>query len=165
VNVDRILEVFNRHRVGYLVIGGVNFLLRHAPVLTFDVDLWIEDGDVNRRRCEQALAELGAEWGSTEANWRPVSRRAAGWLTGQDMFCLTSPAGPAAIFRSVKGLDNWPSASERAVAGETGAGIPYRGISDEDMLRCQLALDPAEQRADRIRALQDILGGKTDGRA
>ena len=165
MNVDRIFEVLNRHRVDYLVIGGVNFLLRHAPVLTFDVDLWIEDSNVNRRRSEQALAELSAEWGSTEADWRPVSRRAAGWLEGQEVFCLTSPAGPVDIFLSVKGLDSWQSASERAVAGKTDAGVSYRGISDEDMLRCQLALDPAEQRADRIRALQGILGGKTDGRA
>jgi hypothetical protein len=40
MNIDRILETFNRRDVSYLLIGDMNFLLRHAPVLTYDVDLW-----------------------------------------------------------------------------------------------------------------------------
>ena len=48
MNVDRILETFNRHEVAWLLIGGMNFLLRHKPVLTFDVDLWVDDTVQNR---------------------------------------------------------------------------------------------------------------------
>ena len=43
MNVDQILETFNRGGVAYILIGGMSFLLRRAPVLTYDVDVWIED--------------------------------------------------------------------------------------------------------------------------
>ena len=33
MNVDHILKTLNAHEVAYLLIGGMNFLLRHAPVL------------------------------------------------------------------------------------------------------------------------------------
>jgi hypothetical protein len=46
-----------------------NFLLRHEPVLTYDVDLWIDDTAENGRRCEMALAALGAEWARTDTHW------------------------------------------------------------------------------------------------
>ena len=39
MNVDHILETLNGHQVVYLLIGGMNFLLRHTPVLTYDVDV------------------------------------------------------------------------------------------------------------------------------
>ena len=42
MNVDRILETLNRQDVRYILIGRMNFLLRHTPVLTFDVDVWVE---------------------------------------------------------------------------------------------------------------------------
>ena len=58
MDVDLILQTFNAHRVDYLLIGGMNFLLFHEPVLTFDVDLWIDDAPENLRRAEQALGEL-----------------------------------------------------------------------------------------------------------
>ena len=65
----------------------MNFLLRHKPVLTFDVDIWIEDSEPNRKRCERVLAQLDAEWGRSDQDWRPVSppcarlaRRAVGFL-------------------------------------------------------------------------------------
>ena len=34
MNIDRILTELNHHGVRYLLIGGVNFMLRHKPVLT-----------------------------------------------------------------------------------------------------------------------------------
>ena len=93
MNVDQILKTLNAHQVAYILIGGMNFLLRHAPVLTYDVDLWIEDTPENLRRCEQALAELQAQWGPSEKDWGPVAGKASGWLGSQPVFCLTSPHG------------------------------------------------------------------------
>ena len=157
MNIDHILAVFNRHEVRYLLIGGVNFLLRHRPVLTFDMDFWIEDNEANRRRCELALNELNAEWGRTEADWAPVAARPAGWLAQQSVYCLTSPHGAIDIFRSVQGLANWTAAFTASVAGHTAAGTPYRGLSDQDMLACQLSLPPESRKSDRIRDLQKAL--------
>jgi hypothetical protein len=161
MNIDHILAVFNRHEVGYLLIGGVNFLLRHKPVLTFDVDFWIEDSASNRRRCELALAELGAEWGRTESDWGPVAALPPRWLAQQPVFCLTSPHGAVDIFRSVQGLREWAASYATSVSGRTAAGTDYRGLSDQDMLACQLSLPPESRKNDRIQELQK--GSATDG--
>ncbi len=157
MNVDRILETFNRHQVAYLLIGGMNFLLRHKPVLTYDVDLWVEDTTENLRRCEAALVELGAEWGRTEADWEKVSQRASGWLQMQAVFCLASPHGAIDIFREVRGLERWSGARRRALNERTTSGVPYWGLADEDMLRCQQALDESQRNRDRIATLQEAL--------
>jgi hypothetical protein len=154
MDLDRILQTFNACHVDYLLIGGMNFLLRHEPVLTYDVDLWIDDVPENRDRAERALAELQAQWGTTEDDWRPVAGRSAGWLARQGLFCLTSPAGAIDIFRAVRGLESWAECRQRAVLGVTGAGTPYVGLSDADMLQCQTALLEPEQKQDRIRTLR-----------
>ena len=164
MNVDRILETMNRHRVAYLLVGGMNFLLRHAPVLTYDVDLWIDDKEENRDRCEQALVALQAEWGASEEDWGPVARKPPGWLARQAVFCLTSAHGAVDIFRSLKGLGPWRQSREAALPGTTAAGTAYLGLSDEDMLKCQMALPEPSRNPDRIRALRKALAQTEDDR-
>ncbi len=159
MNIDRILAALNDGQVDHLLVGGVNFLLRHRPELTFDVDVWIRDTPGNRGRCEAALAALGAEWGRDEASWGPVSRLPAGWLDAQPVFCMTTPDGALDVFRAVKGLPDWSACAARAVSGRTAAGVAYRGLCDADMLACQLALPPAERKEARISALRAVLAG------
>ena len=157
MNIDSILREFNGNEVAYILIGGMNFLLRHAPILTFDVDIWIEDSAANRDQCEKALGLLGAEWGATDDDWGPVTAKQPGWLLRQMLFCLTSPSGSIDVFRAVKGLESWVVCRERAYHGETAKGVPYWGLSDEDMLRSQTALDQNEQKQQRIQTLQEKL--------
>ena len=151
MNVDAILDTFNRTGVNYLLIGGMNFLLRHQPILTFDVDLWIEDTSSNRLACETALSALDAEWGTTEATLQTVKNYPSGWLDRQVVFCLHSPKGAIDIFRIVPGLTDWQSSNRRAVSRLTSGGVRFRGISDADISECQLDLEPAFQ----VRTNQD----------
>lgn len=160
MNVDRILAAFNEAGVDYLLIGGMNYLLRHAPVSTFDVDFWIEPSAENCRRCEAALSALDASWGPSEAEWRPVKERNAGWLGGQSVYCLSSPHGAIDIFLAVSGLPNWRECAARAVAGVTGGGVPYRGLCDRDMLASQEALAPADRKGERIHRLRQAIEGR-----
>ena len=157
MNVDRILEAFNSGHVEYLLIGGMNYMLRHEPQLTYDVDIWINDAKENRARCEAALKEIEAEWGADEHEWGPVAQLPQGWLGRQAMFCLTSPHGAVDVFRAVSGLDSWDACNARAVAGATTGGIRFRGLSDEDMLRCQEALPASVRKEERIRVLRSKL--------
>jgi len=157
MNLDRILGTCNQQGVSYLLIGGMNFLLRHQPVLTYDVDLWIEDTPENRRRCESALAALDAEWGRTNADWGPVAAKPAGWLDQQAVYCLNSPHGAIDVFRSLKGPTDWQTSWNASVVEQTAAGTSYHGLSDADMLACQLALDAGAQKAERIRVLRSKL--------
>lgn len=142
-----------------MLIGGINYLLRHQPVLTYDVDIWIEDTENNLRRCEKALSQLNAEWGISDKDWIPVAKRDSGWLKRQTVFCMTSPDGAIDVFRQVKGLNDWRSCFERSVRGRTG-GISFRGLSDQDMLKCQKALRISERKQDRIRTLNRAIRRK-----
>ncbi len=157
MNIDRIIETFNRHRVACLLIGGVNFLLRHEPYFTFDIDFWIMDCPENLRRCEEALASLDAEWGAGDDDWKPVVQRPPGWLASQAVFCLASPFGAIGIFRFVQGLANWEESNLNALSGQTASGVEYRGISDRDMLLCQEALPEPMRKLDRVRTLRKAL--------
>ncbi len=157
MNVDCILDSMNRHDVRYLLIGGMNFMLRHEPILTFDVDLWIEDTDENRRRCELALAELDATWGPTDESWQPVANFKPGWLDGRGVFCTLSPSGAIDIFRSVRGLPDWTQCHDRAISSTTKNRTHYLALGDAEMLACQLALSEGERKQSRIDALNASL--------
>jgi hypothetical protein len=135
----------------------MNFLLRHKPVLTFDVDVWIRDTPANRKRCEDALASMRAEWGATESEWGPVADLDGDWLSRQPMFCLTTTHGALDVFRFLDGVASWEEASAASVECLTAAGTVCRGICDADMLRCQEALDESEQKSDRIEYLRRLL--------
>jgi hypothetical protein len=79
MNPDKIFATMNDHGVFYLLIGGMNFMLRHEPkLLTFEIDFWIDDTAENRQRCETALAALDAKWGVNDADWKPVAERQPG---------------------------------------------------------------------------------------
>lgn len=164
LNIDRILDTLNKHGVEYLLLGGVNFLLQHEPVLTFDVDIWIRDTAENRTRCAAALVSLDSEWGSSGADWRPVAQQDGDWLARQVLFCLTTTAGPLDVFRSVRGQPDWEAAAQRSVVVVTGCAVACRGLCDADMLQCQLALPAGERRLDRIRVLQRCLEGHPDAK-
>lgn len=138
------LKHWGRHEVEFLLIGGMNFLLRHEPVLTFDIDVWINDTQMNLDRCELAMADLDASWGATEESRRPVKEQ-TGWTRRQAVFCLTSPHASVDVFRAVAGLDSWAECKRRAYQGEIQSGVTFFGLSDVDMLACQLVLPPGTQ--------------------
>jgi hypothetical protein len=157
MNVDEILRTLNRNDVDFLLIGGMNFLLRHLPELTFDVDVWVRDDDQNLERLHAALREMGAEWGRTESEWKAVPADWR-WLRGQGIYCLTTTHGALDIFREVRGLEgSYRECRARAVPSQTATGIPFTGLSDQDMLRCQEALPEAERKAHRMQILREAL--------
>jgi len=135
----------------------MNFLLRHQPVLTFDVDLWVRDTDENLIKTAEALRDISAQWGKDESSWGPVPS-GFDWLKGQSVYCLTSPYGAVDIFREVRGLeDRWEVCRNRCFEATTAAGTLYASLSDRDMLACQMALPENERKLDRIRYLKQVL--------
>ena len=127
MNVDCILQTCNVCGLRYLLIGGMNYLLRHKPVLTFDVDLWVDPAADNLTRCEKALAELEAEWGRTETDWGKVSEKPAGWLKGQGVFCLSSPQGSIADMLSCQmALPSGERKLERIATLKAALGHPSK---------------------------------------
>jgi len=157
LDINKILAAMNEAEVKYLLIGGANFMLRHKGAMTYDVDLWVEDSEANLMLIHQALSGLQAEWGSTDDDWGPVADKSPDWLTSQAMFCLMTPWGALDIFRSLLGVEIWSSAWLRSKQEQTAAGIPYRAISDADMLDCQYALPEGQRNRTRVEFLENEL--------
>jgi hypothetical protein len=59
-DIDRIVEVFARHGVSFLLVGGIAGRLYGAARPTFDVDMLASRGRDNLDRVAAALVELGA---------------------------------------------------------------------------------------------------------
>ena len=167
MNIDHILRTFADCGVEYLLIGGMNFLLRHEPVLTYDIDFWIRDTAENRDRCDTALRALDAAWGATEEDWRSVAAQ-PGWLVRQGVFCLTSPSGAIDIFRTVTGR-----LRARRIAGSatmicSPASWPSRPSSDGNpasRLSSALRIGVAGRMRHRHEHPFDWLGIATPGRS
>ena len=76
MNVDHILRALHEEHVDYLLIGGMNFLLRHRPELTFDVDIWVRDDAENLERLNlDRLHEFAVRAGKPK--WRRVTEQIA----------------------------------------------------------------------------------------
>ncbi len=57
---EDILELFARHRVRYLIVGGLAFIYHAKPRYTKDIDLWIDADPENVRRANLALEDFGS---------------------------------------------------------------------------------------------------------
>jgi hypothetical protein len=57
---EDILELFARHGVRYLIVGGLAFIFHAKPRYTKDIDLWIDSDPDNVRRTNRALEEFGS---------------------------------------------------------------------------------------------------------
>lgn len=57
---EDLLEILGKHRVRYLIIGGLAFIYHAKPRYTKDMDLWIDPSEYNVKRANVALAEFGS---------------------------------------------------------------------------------------------------------
>lgn len=57
---EDILELFARHDVRYLIVGGLAFIFHAKPRYTKDIDLWIDADRENVQRANRALTEFGS---------------------------------------------------------------------------------------------------------
>lgn len=57
---EDLLELLDRHRVRYLIVGGLAFIYHAKPRYTKDMDLWIDAEPGNVERVNLALADFGS---------------------------------------------------------------------------------------------------------
>jgi hypothetical protein len=57
---EDILQLFAKHRVRYLIVGGLAFIFHAKPRYTKDIDLWLDSEHANVRRANRALEEFGS---------------------------------------------------------------------------------------------------------
>lgn len=59
---EDMLEAFEKHKVRYLIIGGLAFTYHVKPRYTKDMDLWIDPEGENVERANLALEEFGSRF-------------------------------------------------------------------------------------------------------
>ena len=57
---EDILDLFAKHDVRYLIVGGLAFIFHAKPRYTKDIDLWIDPKPDNVRSANRALTEFGS---------------------------------------------------------------------------------------------------------
>ena len=57
---EYILDLFSRHQVRYLIVGGLAFIFHAKPRYTKDMDLWIDPEIENVERANRALSDFGS---------------------------------------------------------------------------------------------------------
>jgi predicted nucleotidyltransferase len=94
----RILEVFVRHDVRFIVVGGISAVLQGAPLSTFDLDLVHHRGAENLDRLLEAVTELNAFYRG-RGNQRIAPGRDQLSTPGHQL--LMTDAGPLDLLGSV----------------------------------------------------------------
>lgn len=88
---EGVIRLLGRHRVRYVLIGGLAAITHGAPLITRDIDLCYARDDVNLRRLAKALFEAHAELRGADPGL-PV-RPDAKMLKAGDSFTFTTDVG------------------------------------------------------------------------
>lgn len=144
----RIFEVLQRHRVDYVVIGGLAVVAHGHTRNTRDVDLMAGQDAGNLDRLAQALRELGARLSGVDAHLLDVDVYDPLTLANGANFTLETEAGGLDYFNDVPGAPPYAELRGRALVVELqGLRIPVAGL--DDLIRMKAA-------AGRDQDLRDI---------
>ena len=132
-----LLELFNSHKVEYLIVGGYALAFHGAPRVTGDIDLFVHPAPENARRILAALAEFGFESLALSVDE----------LTKPGMVVqLGVPPVRIDIITRVTGV-SWEKADAAKVPGHYG-DIPVHFISRDDFIANKKATGRLKDAAD-----------------
>lgn len=137
---EDILGLLNKHRVRYLIIGGLAFIYHAKPRYTKDMDLWIAFEPQNLARANRALAEFGSpHLLSTERD--------------EEVLQIGIAPNRLDFFLRVEGMD-FDAAWQRRERGAYGA-VPANWIDLDSLLRIKSGIDQARHQED-ARVLRQV---------
>lgn len=115
-----ILETLRRHRVRFLLVGGVAAVVEGAPVATFDLDIVAERSPRNVERLLAALQDLDAFY-----RYRPDRRLAptSEALRGDGHHLLMTRYGPLDVLGVVGAQRDFESLAKHAKRRKLGHTI------------------------------------------
>lgn len=121
--------LLSRHRVHYVVIGGVAATLHGSPVLTGDVDIAYERTRENIERLAEALAEVHARLRGVDEDL-PFKPDAATLMSGSN-FTFVTDLGNVDCLGWVEGIKSYEALSQRAIVVElSGESVKVASIDD-----------------------------------
>jgi len=131
------LELFNNHKVEYLIVGGYALAFHGAPRVTGDIDLFVRPTRENAERIRAALNEFGFE----------SLRLALDELTKPGMVVqLGVPPVRIDLITQVTGV-SWEKADAARVPGQYG-DTPVHFISRDDLIANKRATGRLKDAAD-----------------
>lgn len=148
-----LLQLFDAHKVKYLIIGGYAVSYYAEPRYTKDLDFWIECSGVNGRRIIAALEEFGAPLASITAK---------DFATPGVAYTAGLPPLRFDILTRVKGAD-FKTAYENRLRTSLN-GIPVHYVPLEVLIELKKAAGRPQDKVD-ISQLKKIQGKKLVRRA
>ncbi|HSB77973.1 MAG TPA: hypothetical protein VLM91_04245 [Candidatus Methylomirabilis sp.] len=132
-----LLELFNKHKVDYIIVGAYALGFHGAPRYTGDLDVFVRPDPVNARNIMQALQDFG--FGS-------VGLTAADFEEGGRIVQLGFPPVRVDIITSITGV-SWEQARSGRVRGQFGDVVVHY-ISRDDFIANKRALGRKKDMAD-----------------
>lgn len=160
LDLDRIVEVLNRHGTDYVVIGGIAVLAHGNQRATFDVDLVASHAQENLRRLAAALGELNAEV-AVDAHHLDVDPTDPSDLANGANWTLHTDAGKVDFMSEVPGGRPYEEIRLRSI-DIAGDGPSFRVVGLDDLIRMKREAGRAKDLAD-IAALQRPPSGSDEG--
>lgn len=137
-----ILEVLNKHRVEYIVVGGVAAVIHGAPITTFDLDTLVRVDPANAEHLLQALSELEARYREHQTLLQPTRHDI---LAGGHMLLMTR-AGPLDVLGFIG--DGQRYEDLQSSSSEIGMNFgTLRVLNLEELIRQKKALGRSKDRA------------------
>jgi hypothetical protein len=118
-----LLELFNAHRVEYLIVGGYCLAFHGAPRYTGDLDLLIKPDPENARRILMALDDFG--FGGLDLSEQDFSRE-------DRVVQLGRPPARVDLITSLTGV-NWERADAGRISGRYG-DVPVFYLGREEFI-------------------------------
>ena len=151
------LRVLNRHRVAFVLIGGVAARLHGSPSLTGDLDVCYDRGQENLERLAEALKELQARLRGVDEDV-PFLLDAKTLKAGSN-FTFVTTAGALDVLGAPAGTRGYDELIANAERMDIG-GLEVLVADLDDLIRMKLA---AGRPKDRIEA--EILGALREERS
>lgn len=145
----RALGVLTRHRVDFVVIGGIAASLHGSPMVTHDLDICYARDRENLERLASALRELGARLRGAPDDVPFILD--AKTLRMGDHFTFSTEAGALDCLGTPSGVSGFEEIAKNAVTYDL-EGLRVRVTSLDDLMRMKAA---AGRPKDRI-ALENL---------
>jgi hypothetical protein len=145
-----VLQTLERHRVTYIVVGGLGRVIHGSTEITDGIDIVPSTREENLRRLGLALEELNARHSDGKA---PVLERD---LVGRGVLELRTDAGELKIVPEPAGTRGYDDLRRRAQREPLGQGLRPSVASADDHAR-MLAVLAREQDRPALQTMQRVI--------
>ena len=160
-NLERIVSVFLRHQVEFIIIGGQAETLMGSPRVTYDTDLCYRRSESNLERLANALSEIKPSLRGAPADL-PFTIDARALALGSN-FTLSTPAGDLDLIGWVEPLGAYEALIKNSETYEV-CGTHVRSIGLDDLIRIKQHISRPKDR-DSLFQLLAIKNLRNEGSA